>query len=203
MAHVNNRAQEVTNVAQDLDIGKYLKIYFHLSERVRDKASRDIQPIARKTLHSASPLALTRYDDNGEIQYLLPMHALGSLAIRFDTEPGSIHAFKIYVKTGSVNVANPESSGHRQDYFVTPGQKWIDGFAHIGSVDRKLPDDVRQFVAIDPGTGHSAENQLTGSDDNGGIQIQIILGTPHHRVGRSSNSGFQIFVKDLNGQLIS
>jgi len=58
-----------------------------------------------------------------------------------------------------------------QNYVVTPTQPWIDGY--------KTDDgEVRQFVAVAPGSGQSAEHQLTGSDSVGGVQIQVWHLTP-------------------------
>ena len=58
--------------------------------------------------------------------------------------------FKLKIAVGGINVATPtskaSSSGHDQDYFVTPNQTWIDGFA-VGD------DLARQFVVLAPGTG--------------------------------------------------
>lgn len=58
-----------------------------------------------------------------------------------------------------------------QNYVVAPTQPWIDGY--------KTDDgEVRQFVAVTPGSGQSAEHQLTGSDSVGGVQIQVWHLTP-------------------------
>ena len=51
-----------------------------------------------------------------------------------------------------------------QDYIVTPGQSWLDGY----SVAKGL---IRQFVAMPLGEGYSAEEQLSGEAEHGGIQI--------------------------------
>ncbi|KAI0428764.1 hypothetical protein F5Y09DRAFT_357436 [Xylaria sp. FL1042] len=198
MAQINNGGQGITNVAQDLDIGKYLEIRFHSSIRVRDHGDRDLQRIAKETLHSRSPFVLTRHGEHEQRTYLLPMRAMGALAIYIGVRPGSLHAFKICVKIGTVNIAAPGHPGLKQYYFVARDQRWIDGVASPES-----PYHVRQFVALDPGTDYSIEHQITGKDENGGIEIQISLGTPLHRVGRQSQSGFPIFVKGNDGKTIS
>ena len=51
-----------------------------------------------------------------------------------------------------------------QDYVVIPEQPWLDGFC----VDKGL---IRQFVAMPLGAGYTAEEQLTGEAEHGGIQI--------------------------------
>ena len=51
-----------------------------------------------------------------------------------------------------------------QDYLVVPGQPWLDGFC----VRKGM---VRQFVAMPLGEGYTAEEQLTGAAEHGGLQI--------------------------------
>jgi hypothetical protein len=51
-----------------------------------------------------------------------------------------------------------------QDYVVVPEQPWLDGFV----VERGF---IRQFVAMPLGAGYSAEEQLTGKAEFGGLQI--------------------------------
>ena len=51
-----------------------------------------------------------------------------------------------------------------QDYMVVPTQPWLDGFA----VGEGL---IRQFVATPLGSGYSAEEQLTGRAEVGGLQL--------------------------------
>ncbi|WXC44648.1 hypothetical protein QX201_004384 [Fusarium graminearum] len=53
-----------------------------------------------------------------------------------------------------------------QDYVVVPGQHWLDGIA-FGQ------GNVRQFVAMPAGKGHSVESQITGEEVTGGIQFNI------------------------------
>ncbi|KAI0486894.1 hypothetical protein F4859DRAFT_527057 [Xylaria cf. heliscus] len=65
------------------------------------------------------------------------------------------------------DAAMHENGGPVQDYMVVPGQPWLDG---IVCEDGK----VRQFVAQPRGSGFSVEQQITGKDDTGGIQIEII-----------------------------
>jgi hypothetical protein len=56
--------------------------------------------------------------------------------------------------------------GAPQNYLVVPDQPWLDGFA----VER---DVIRQFVAMPLGSGYSAEEQITGEAEFGGVQIQV------------------------------
>ena len=49
---------------------------------------------------------------------------------------------------------------------VVPGQPWLDGFC----VKKGL---IRQFVAMPLGEGYTAEEQLTGEAEHGGLQIAV------------------------------
>lgn len=51
-----------------------------------------------------------------------------------------------------------------QDYLVIPSQPWLDGF-YVAK------GKIRQFVAMPLGKGYTAEEQLAGTAENGGIQI--------------------------------
>jgi hypothetical protein len=53
-----------------------------------------------------------------------------------------------------------------QDYIVVPDQPWLDGF----SVGKGL---IRQFVAMPLGQGYTAEEQITGAAEHGGIQVIV------------------------------
>lgn len=54
-----------------------------------------------------------------------------------------------------------------QDYVIVPGQLWLDGIA-------VSPGEVRQFVAKPLGDGLTVEGQVTGSENVGGMQFEII-----------------------------
>jgi len=53
-----------------------------------------------------------------------------------------------------------------QDYAVIPEQPWLDGYC----VDKGY---IRQFVAMPLGEGFTAEEQLTGEAEHGGVQIIV------------------------------
>lgn len=78
----------------------------------------------------------------------------------------------VKVAAGKINAVTGEGwrpGLHRapQDYMVSPEQPWLDGFA----VERGV---VRQFVAMELGEGYSAEEQLTGQAQWGGLQIVVV-----------------------------
>jgi hypothetical protein len=54
-----------------------------------------------------------------------------------------------------------------QDYMVSPRQPWLDGFA-VG------PGVIRQFVAMPLGEGYTVEQQISGKEEWGGLQIQVV-----------------------------
>ena len=61
---------------------------------------------------------------------------------------------------------DPELNPDDQDYLVVPGQPWLDGFC-------VAKDQIRQFVAMPLGDGYTAEEQLAGKAEHGGLQILI------------------------------
>ncbi len=84
-------------------------------------------------------------------------------------EDGFPYPFAVKVSTGKINAVTGEAweNGlHRdpQDYLVVPKQPWIDGYC----VEKGV---IRQFVAMPLGSGYSAEEQITGAAEHGGVQI--------------------------------
>jgi hypothetical protein len=81
------------------------------------------------------------------------------------------YPFAIKVAAGKIDaVTGQEWSNalHKepQDYMVAPGQPWLDGFC----VEKGI---IRQFVAMPLGAGYSAEEQITGRGEYGGLQIIV------------------------------
>ena len=79
------------------------------------------------------------------------------------------YPFAIKVAAGKINAVTGKSwsdgpNARPQDYMVAPGQPWLDGFC----VEKGL---IRQFVAMPLGAGYTAEEQLTGQAEHGGLQI--------------------------------
>ncbi len=86
-----------------------------------------------------------------------------------DGGPAFGYPFALKVATGKVNAVTGEAWANGlhddpQDYVVIPQQPWLDGYC----VER---DVVRQFVAMPLGSGYSAEEQITGAAEHGGIQL--------------------------------
>ncbi len=92
-----------------------------------------------------------------------------SEAFWYGLEGGFPYPFAVKVSTGKINAVTGEAweNGlHRdpQDYLVAPKQPWIDGYC----VEKGV---IRQFVAMPLGSGYSAEEQITGAAEHGGVQI--------------------------------
>ena len=96
----------------------------------------------------------------------LPMYQSEAMWLSFSGD----YPMAIKIATGKVSALTGEPwhdrlcPGHVQDYVVIPDQPWLDGF-YSG---RGL---IRQFVAMPLGEGYTAEEQITGKDDHGGLQI--------------------------------
>lgn len=106
---------------------------------------------------------------------MLPMYQSEALWIYFHSgyigDRDTSYPFAIKVATGKINAVSGKEwcdGLHRrpQDYAVTPGQPWLDGYC----VEKGL---IRQFVAMPLGAGYSAEEQVTGKAEHGGLQILV------------------------------
>ncbi len=107
---------------------------------------------------------------------MLPMYQSEAMWIYFrpfkDPEREVSYPFAVKIATGKINAVS--GSGwhkglHRkpdQDYVVIPEQPWLDGYC----VEKGI---IRQFVAMPLGSGYSAEEQITGKAEYGGLQIQV------------------------------
>jgi hypothetical protein len=84
-----------------------------------------------------------------------------------DTE----YPFAIKVAAGKIDAVTGgewtnDLHGIPQDYMVSPRQPWLDGYC----VEKGI---IRQFVAMPVGAGYSAEEQITGKGEFGGLQIIV------------------------------
>ncbi|MCY1299282.1 hypothetical protein D9M70_488040 [compost metagenome] len=81
------------------------------------------------------------------------------------------YPFAVKVAAGKINAITGKAwsnalSEESQEHLVIPDQPWLDGFC----VQKDL---VRQFVAMPLGLGYTAEEQLSGAAEHGGIQIIV------------------------------
>ncbi len=98
---------------------------------------------------------------------MMPMYQAEALWIRFHGQ----YPCAVKVAAGKINAVagNPWTTGlHKepQDYLALPQQPWLDGYC----VEKGL---IRQFIAMPLGRGYSAEEQITGEAEHGGLQLQV------------------------------
>ena len=97
----------------------------------------------------------------------LPMYQTEAMWINFHAS----YPMAIKIAAGKINAVTgagwkDELTNTPQDYLVVPGQPWLDGFC----VEKGL---IRQFVAMSLGEGYTAEEQLTGEAEHGGLQVAV------------------------------
>lgn len=103
---------------------------------------------------------------------MLPMYQSEALWINFQPHYAAgrgRYPFAIKVATGKVSAVtgNEWKSGlNEKDYLISPKQPWLDGYVVKKGV-------IKQFVAAPLGSGFSAEEQITGKAEFGGIQIEV------------------------------
>jgi hypothetical protein len=106
---------------------------------------------------------------------MLPMYQSEALWLNFNSayllDRGTGYPFTIKVATGKINAVTGDVwidglKRRPQDYMVSTEQPWLDGYC----VEKGF---IRQFVAMPLGSGYSAEEQITGTADHGGIQIVV------------------------------
>jgi len=94
-----------------------------------------------------------------------PMYQAEAMWISYESE----YPFALKIAAGKINAVTGGAWTNKlqvdpQDYVVVPDQPWLDGFC----VDK---GKIRQFVAMPLGEGYTAEEQLTGKAELGGLQI--------------------------------
>ena len=111
----------------------------------------------------------------GQGGVLLPMYQAEALWIHFSASSGrwsrAAYPFAVKIAAGKIDAVTGGSWTNEihqapQDYLVIPDQPWLDGFC----VQRGM---IRQFVAMPLGQGYTAEEQLTGKGEHGGLQIIV------------------------------
>jgi hypothetical protein len=96
---------------------------------------------------------------------MLPMYQSEALWINFNGD----YPFAVKIAAGKIDAVTGKTWSnslhrHPQDYVAVPEQPWLDGYC----VEKGV---IRQFVAMPLGSGYSAEEQLTGEAEHGGLQI--------------------------------
>ncbi len=95
----------------------------------------------------------------------IPMYQSEALWISFSGD----YPCAIKIAAGKIDAISGKEwtnglSADPQDYVVIPEQPWLDGFNVSGG-------HIRQFVAMPLGEGFTAEEQITGEAEHGGLQI--------------------------------
>jgi hypothetical protein len=103
--------------------------------------------------------------DHGGV--LLPMFQAEALWINFSGG----YPCAVKIATGKINAVTGKQWTNKlvknpQDYLVVPDQPWLDGYC----IQKGL---IRQFIAMPLGDGYTAEEQITGAAEHGGIQIVV------------------------------
>ena len=98
---------------------------------------------------------------------MLPMYQAEAMWLAFRSPHG--YPFAVKVATGKINAVTGEAwrdglNRGPQDYLPVPEQPWLDGYC----VEKGF---IRQFVAMPLGAGYSAEEQVTGKAEHGGLQV--------------------------------
>ncbi len=106
---------------------------------------------------------------------MLPMHQAEAMWLDFDSgyipEHETEYPFAVKIAAGKIDAVTGENwtnglHGLPQDYMVIPEQPWLDGFC----VEKGV---IRQFVAMPLGEGYTAEEQISGKAEHGGLQIVV------------------------------
>ena len=97
----------------------------------------------------------------------LPMYQAEAMWINFQGD----YPCAVKVAAGKVNAVTGDAwddqlQAEPQDYVVVPDQPWLDGFC-------VTKGSIRQFVAMPLGEGYSAEEQITGKAEHGGLQVMV------------------------------
>ncbi len=104
----------------------------------------------------------------------IPMYQREALWILFDAPEWRPNAVKVGV--GGVNAVSGRPMDARlrsrpQDYITVPEQPWLDGI----NAGRGF---IRQFVAMPLGSGATVEGQLTGKEEEGGLELIVFESKP-------------------------
>lgn len=105
---------------------------------------------------------------------MMPMYQSEAMWLRFHATSVAnrgVYPFAIKVATGKQCAVSGDAwaqglTRQPQNYMVAPQQPWLDGYV----VEKGL---IRQFVAMPLGSGYTAEEQLTGEAQHGGVQIEV------------------------------
>lgn len=126
---------------------------------------------------------------------IMPMHQSEALWLAFSGD----YPCAIRIATGKIDAVTGKTwkrglRAKRQNYVVVPSQPWLDGYAVGEGV-------IRQFVAMPLGDGYTAEEQLTGAAEHGGLQIEVFPMKPEFYKTVRSEVAETSFGEDLAGMV--
>lgn len=105
---------------------------------------------------------------------MVPLYQSEAMWLAFSPQYSNLHShhypFAIKIATGKVSALTGKKWSKKLkdgEYMVSPTQKWLDGYAVEDGI-------IRQFVAAPLGLGITAEEQITGKAEFGGIQIEVV-----------------------------
>jgi hypothetical protein len=104
---------------------------------------------------------------------MLPLYQSEALWLNFtghNVPDHGIYPFALKVSAGKVSALTGEAwrvGLEAGDYVTIPKQPWLDGYV----IEKGI---IRQFVAAPLGMGFTAEEQITGKAEFGGIQLEAI-----------------------------
>lgn len=147
-----------------------VKIEFQRTLRIRDDNREHYLPpgLGRFPLSRVDDYSDNlpeRWNEHGGVFF--PMYQSEAMWINFRGD----YPMAVKIAAGKINAVtgkpwNEELTDEPQDYLVIPNQRWLDGFC----IQKGL---IRQFVAMPLGEGYTAEEQLTGEAEHGGLQIAV------------------------------
>ncbi len=155
-----------------------LRIDFQRTLRIPDDGKEHFLP------PGLGSFPLRHVDDfNGRVPYdwiehggvMLPMHQAEAMWLNFDSgyipEHETSYPFAVKIAAGKIDAVTGENwtnglHGLPQDYMVVPEQPWLDGFC----IEKGT---IRQFIAMPLGEGYTAEEQISGKAEHGGLQIIV------------------------------
>ena len=113
-----------------------------------------------------------KWIDRGGV--MLPMYQSEAMWLNFNAnyvDRQGNYPFVVKVATGKINAVTGDTWSEwlqrsPQDYMVTTEQPWLDGYC----VEKGI---IRQFVAMPLGADYTAEEQITGKAEHGGLQIAV------------------------------
>lgn len=101
---------------------------------------------------------------------MMPLFQSEAMWMTFSSNDG--FPFLLMISAGGINAVTGEAHdglpvADPQNYVVAPEQLWLDGFCVARG-------EIRQFVAAPLGEGYTAEEQLTGQAQHGGVQFTVV-----------------------------